>query len=113
MDFPYTVFELTIGLIVIYLAFACYLFYLIKKIFPDFWNKSYPYGVMMTKVSKVPFISACLVTLKGYLQMAKVLLTSRFSENKKIRIIKNISRVLLVLSISALLYLVFIVSTTN
>ena len=118
MEFPYTLFEVTLGLIIIYLAFVCYLFFLVKKIFPDFWNKAYPYGVMMTKAGYIPLLSSRFFevgfsTFKGHLQMIKVLLTSHFSENRKIRLIKNISRILLVASLAMLLYLVFVVSTIN
>ena len=117
MNFPHTLFEVTLGLIAVYLLSACYFYSLVRKNFPDFWHTSYPFGLMMTKANNVPWLSARFfqvgfATFKGHFQLAKVLLTSRFSENRKIGFAKNITRLLLVCSLVSFIYLVFIINTT-
>ena len=117
MNFPYAIFEVTVSSIVVYLISVSYLFYLVKKLFPDFWIKSYPYGLMMTKAGHVPLLSARyfqvgFATFRGHFQMMKFLLTSKYSENDRIRTVKNITRLLLVCALASLIYLVFTLSTT-
>ncbi len=117
MNFPQKLFEITMDLLVIYLLSACYLFYLIKKNFPDFWNKSYPYGFMMIKAGYVHLFSTrafqiTFTTLKGHAQMMQVLFTSRFSDNRKIGLVKNIARLLLACYLISFIYLIFIIGTS-
>ena len=116
MDFSYALLDITIGLIVVYLFSAFHLFYLVRRNFTQYWNKSYPYGVMMVKAGHVPlfsgrFFEIGFATMTGHFSMLAVLFTSRFSDNKKIRLAKNIARILLLASLVSLAYLVFTLSS--
>src|SRR4051812_47356362 len=104
MNFPYTIFEITVTAIIVYLVSVLILFYRIKVLYPDFFNDAYPYGFMMTKGGVPVSLSKNLfqrgiTTLMGHWKMAKILLTSRFSENKTILSLKVISRILLIVGV--------------
>lgn len=109
----------TFCVIVVYLTTVAYLFYLVKKRYPDFWNKLYPYGLMMNKVSQKPSLFSAnyfkigLTTFSGHAHMATILLTSKLSEDVKIKRVKNIARLLLVCALVSVLYLVFTIVTTT
>ena len=116
MNFPYTLFSLTVGSIIIYLVFALVLLYRAKVLYPEYFNSAYPYGFLGLKGGKPVFLSADffkrgISMLVGHWKMVMILLTSQFSENKSIRNLKVITRLLLAIAVILLVLLVVQIST--
>jgi len=116
MNFPYNIFDTAVVSLVVYLLVATFLLYKVKKLYPEYFRSSYPYGFMNQKRPFPVFLSQNfftrgITTLIGHWNMVKILLTSKFSENHTIRNLKIILRILLVIVI--IMFVLFIITIAN